>query len=112
MHEALVEAVADAIGVPVDEINARLADGERLLAIALDAGITADAFFELVAEIREAVLTEAFEAGLISEERYQWMLEGRQGERFEGRFGGCHSFDEDGAPIWGRGFGRGRGGRW
>lgn len=112
MHEATVQALAEATGLSVENIEVRLADGERMLAIALDAGLSEEAFFDLMAEIRENVLAEAFEDGLISEERYQWMLEGQQGD-WEGRgYGGCHRFDGEGYSTGGRGPGRGRSGRW
>lgn len=112
MHEAIVQAVADATGLSVEDIELSLADGEHMVAIALDAGLSEEDFFALMTEVRETVLAEAFEAGLISEERYQWMLEGRQGE-WEGRgYGGCHSIDGEGFSTGGRGPGRGRGGRW
>jgi hypothetical protein len=112
MHDAMVQAVADATTLTVDEIETRLAEGERMIDIAQDAGLSEDSFFDLMAETRESVLAEAFEAGLISEEQYQWMLERRSGSAFGPGYGGCHRYDGEGFSTEGRGPGRGSRGRW
>jgi hypothetical protein len=112
MHDVMVQAVADATGLSVDEIEVRIISGERLVQIALDAGINEADYFELMAEAREAFWAEALENGWISEERYQGMLERRDGEQFGPGYGGCHEFDTEGDSTGGRGPGRGRGRRW
>jgi len=112
MHDALIQAVADATGLSVDEINTRLEDGERLVSIALETGLDEEGFFELMAEIRETVMAEALEDGLISEEQYQWMLEGRGGNPGGRGSGGCYQLNEDGTLAGERGLGRGNKGRW
>ena len=112
MHEDMVQAVADATGLTVEEINARVAEGERLFTIALDAGLEEEDFFEVMAETREAYLEEAFENGWISEEQYQWMLERGSDSSFGPGYGGCHRFEGDGFTTGGRGSGRGPRGRW
>ena len=111
MHETMVQAVADKTGLSVDEITARILDGERLIEIALDAGMAEEQFFNLMQEVREAFWKEAFEAGLISEERYQWLLERKAGDQYGPGLGGCHRLDEGDSPI-GRGQRRGGGKRW
>ncbi len=40
MHEAMTQALSDATGLTVEEINERLANGEHHFEIALDAGLT------------------------------------------------------------------------
>lgn len=112
MHDAMIEAVADATGLSVEAIAARLADGERLISIALDAGLSEEDYFNLKDAVRARFLAEALESGWITEAQYQRMLERGQG-KFGGRgFGGCHRFDEDNTSSWGRGSGRGRRGGW
>jgi hypothetical protein len=111
MHDAMVQAVADATGLTVEEIDARIAEGERLFTIALDAGMEEADFIELMAETREAFLAEALENGLISEEQYQWMLDRGSGSSSGQWYGGCHRFDGDDFTTGGRGPGRGRRGR-
>lgn len=112
MHDLMVKTVAEVTGLTTGEIDARLKEGERLISIALDSGLTEDAFFDLVAETRAEFLAEAVEAGWITQEQYQWMLERKQNATFERGFGGCHRFDAEGERTGGRGPGRGHGRRW
>ena len=112
MHESMVQAVAENTDLTVEEINARITGGERLIEIALDAGMAEEEFFALMQEVREAFWNEAFEAGLISEERYQWMLERKAGDQYGPGFGGCYRFDEGETPVGGQGQRRAGGRRW
>lgn len=112
MHEAMVQAVADATSLTVEEINARIAEGERLFTIALDAGMEEADFIELMTETREAFLADALENDWISEEQYQWMMERGSGSSFGPGYGGCHRFDGEYFTTGDRGPGRGRRGRW
>jgi hypothetical protein len=113
MHEAMVGAVADATGLSVEDIEDRLASGEHLSEVALDAGMDETAFFELMTETREAFLAEAIENGWLSEAHYQWMLEHMDGEAYGPGDGSCHGFDtEEDVFRGGRGHGMGRRGRW
>lgn len=112
MHDFMVAAVAEATGLMLDEIEARLAAGERMISIALDEGLTEPEYFDLMAETRAAFLAEAVEAGWITQDQYQRMLERKQGASFGRGFGGCHWYDSDGEPSGGRGPGRGHGRRW
>lgn len=112
MHAAMIEAVADATGLTVDEIELRHAEGERLIAIALDAGMTEEAFFDLMTETRATFLAEALEAGWITPEQYRWMLERKVNPPDGLGFGGCHRFNTEGDPTIRRGPGMGRGRRW
>lgn len=112
MHDAMVQSLADETDLSVSAIEARLAQGEHLFEVAQDAGMAEDDFFELMTETREAFLSEAFESGSISEERYQWMLEHMEVDGYEPGYGGCHRFEEEGFSQGVRGPGMGRGGRW
>ncbi len=112
MHEVMVEAVAEATGLTIDVINARLAAGERLFGIVLDAGMTEADFIDLMAETRAAFLAEAVEAGWITQEQYQRMLERKENNSYRRGFGGCHWFDGEGESNDGRGPRRGLGRRW
>jgi len=112
MHDLMVVAVAEATGLTTDEIEVRLVAGERMISIALDEGLTETAFFDLMAETRAAFLAEAVEAGWITQEQYQRMLERMQGKPFGRGFGSCHRYDSDVESTGGRGPGRGRGRGW
>lgn len=112
MHDLMIETVAEATGLTVNEIDTRLAEGERLVVIALDAGMTVESFYDLMAETRTAFLAEAVDAGWITQEQYQWMLERKENTPYGRGFGGCHWFDAEGDPTGGRGPGKGRGRSW
>lgn len=112
MHETMIGAVADATGLSEEEIEDRLASGEHLYDIALDAGMDETAFFELMTEAREAFFAEAVENGWLSEAHYEWMLEHMQGEEYGPGYGGCHGDETEGFFWGGHGHGMGRRGRW
>ena len=99
MRSALIEAVADATGLTVADLEARIEAGETLYEVALSAGMSEDAYLELRTAVREANLAEALEAGLITEERYQWMLERMEARGLENGFvGRCLSPDGEFSP--------------
>lgn len=112
MHDAMVQAVADVTGLSIDEIESRISAGEHLFEIAQDAGMDPDDVFELVQETRAAFLADALDAGLITEEHYQWTLERMEDDEYGPGYGGCHRFDGDNQPAGRDGFGMGRRGRW
>lgn len=112
MHEAMVQAVADATGLSVNEIEERIIGGERLFRIALDAGVDEADYFDLVAEVRETFLSEALAEGWITEEHYQWMQERFDSDEFRPGYGGCHRYEAEGFFPQDRSPGRGRRGRW
>lgn len=64
LHDAMVSAVADALGLPVEELEARLDGGETMLSIALDEGRTLDEARELLFDARAAAWDEAEAAGV------------------------------------------------
>ncbi|MBG0788394.1 MAG: hypothetical protein H0S79_25165 [Anaerolineaceae bacterium] len=96
MMDAMVDAVSEATGLSVDEINTRLADGERLYTIALDAGLTEEELDALMDDIHGAYYQQ-YQGRWNSENRSEWMFEHMQEEWEE------HGFDEDniGRPFGG-----------
>jgi hypothetical protein len=76
LHDYMVEAFADALGVTADELETRLDAGERLAAVAADLGISADEFPDLWLEARSAALQAAVADGVITAEQASW-IEGR-----------------------------------
>jgi hypothetical protein len=69
LHELMIEAAANVLGLETAELEARLADGETLHQIALDLGLDAQEFQSEWAEARRTVIETAVEDGLI--ERFQ-----------------------------------------
>lgn len=58
MHDTIVNALAEATGLSVDEINTKMNDGETFVQIATDAGLSEDQINELFTQAHQ----DAFEA--------------------------------------------------
>lgn len=67
LHDALITAFAEALGLTVDEVNTRLADGETMSEIALSTGMTYDEFVVLLNEIHEQVRDQAVMDGTMTQ---------------------------------------------
>ena len=116
LHDYMISAYADALGISVDDLNSRLAAGETMYQIALDKGLTQDEFSSLMQDARSMALDAAVADGVISQDQADWM--NSRGFGRGGMMGGygygngdCPMFD--GHPGgFGPGAGGGRGGRW
>jgi hypothetical protein len=121
-----IEALAELLDLTVEELREMIHDGSTLEEIAAEADVDLDAFWQEMQEAHEEFfrnrLDEALENGDISEEQYNWMLEGLEkgfmgGGRGFGEFKGKGGLDgpkpfEDGEgprPFGGRGGFGGRG---
>ena len=122
MHDYMEQAMADALGLSLDEFEARHDAGETFYQIALAEGFTAEEIPTLMQEARAKGLDAAAAAGVITQEQADWMSSrgfGRGGMMggYSGYGNGdCPMFDGDEAPYsghFGPGMmGGGRGGRW
>ena len=74
LHDALVAAFADALDLPVEEINARLEDEETMAEIAISTGMTLDEFQTLMDEVLQQAVDQAVEDGLLTEAQAEWFL--------------------------------------
>lgn len=103
MHDDMMAAFAEALGLSVDALEARLDAGETMADIAQSEGMSRDEFFTLMQDVRSQALEQAVEDGSITQEQADWMLDHMGGF---GQYGDC--------PMWGEGdFQRpARGGRW
>jgi hypothetical protein len=73
LHTYMVSAFAGKIGLGVDDVNARLADGETMYDIAIAEGVTAEDFPALMTEVRAAALDAALADGVVTQEQADWM---------------------------------------
>jgi len=108
MHEYMLAAWADLFdNMDVEDLEARLDEGETMWDVAQEKGLTQDEFFEQMVAVRTAAIEKMVAAGEIDQEWADWMLERMQGRGgYRGGFSGC--------SHGGDGFGpdRGSGGRW
>jgi hypothetical protein len=110
LHDYMVQAFADALGLRPDELEARLADGETMSAIALAEGLSLEEFQSLWAETREQALAAAVEDGVLTREQADWMLQHARGRGPNASCLGLGGSGPDGSAAQrgtGRGFSRG-----
>jgi len=111
------EALAELLGLTEDELRDQIRDGITLEELAEAAGVDLDEFWQTIKESRAKYhqdrIQQALENGDITEDQYNWMLEGFEsgfmgGGRGPGGFHGRGSFgNEDGTRLFGgrEGFG-------
>ena len=78
VHDAMMEAWSDALGISVEEIEAREEAGETLSQIALSAGISFEDFWTLKDEINLSAADQALAAGQIDETEYAFLVQANQ----------------------------------
>jgi hypothetical protein len=101
------DALAELLGLTTDELHDLIQEGSTLEELAEDAGVDLDAFWQEMQEKKQefmkARLEEALDSGDISQDQYDWMLEGIEngymgGGRGAGGFPGRGGFkDGDGS---------------
>ena len=107
LHEYLIQAYADALGLTPESLEARLAKGETVYQIALSQGIPADQIPTLLADARIKALDAAAAHGVVTTDQAAWMKSRGFGQGGYGMgLGPCNG---TGQPIGG---GMQRGGRW
>lgn len=75
MHETMVAAAAEALGLTVDEVNEALANGETLWTLAEAQGMSQEDFSQVMLDARSQALDEAVAAGTITQEQADLMRE-------------------------------------
>jgi hypothetical protein len=98
MHEYMVSAFASAVGLTVDEVNTRLANGETLAQIAIDQGKTKADLPALWTQIRKDALNKAVADGVLTQSQADLMLEHMDqfpGSGFGPGFDDCPMWDGD-----------------
>ncbi len=107
MHETMEAAIAAALGMTVEELEAAHEEGKTGWDIAQEQGLTEEEFSTLMSDARTAALEQAVADGTITQEQADWM-QSRWDEMKEAGYGpGSGHCDGEGH----RG-GRGPGGRW
>jgi len=95
MHDAMISAFADALGLTPEELEARHDDGETLWQIAEAQGLSESDIQTLMVTARGEALTQAVADGELDQEQADWMLshmdEGTFGSgSCDGSTGGFH----------------------
>lgn len=73
LHTYMTAEWAKALNLSVDEINARLASGQTMYQIALDAGVKAEEFYSLMTTVRVNAVAAAVKDGVLTQAQADWM---------------------------------------
>jgi hypothetical protein len=73
LHDEIMAAIADELGISVEDLEARREAGETMAEIAISTGLTLEEFKTLMADIRTAVVDQALADGTLTEEHAEWM---------------------------------------
>jgi hypothetical protein len=95
--DAMIEAVSRETGLTVDEIQAKLLDGEHLFTIATDAGMSTEEYDTLMDETHDAYF-EQYQEQFGSANHFNWMMDRMGGEWDENGFGSRTPNFDDHAP--------------
>ncbi len=91
IHDEMVAAMADKLGLSSEELDTRLDGGETMMQIAAEKGWTIQQFFTTMGEARTTAVDKALAAGKITQEQADWLKQmqpGQMGRRGGGRMGG------------------------
>lgn len=81
-------AMADVLGLGLDEINTRLASGETFYTIALSKGYTTDQLAALMAEVRATAISLAVADGVVTVDQASYLLNNQYGGNARGNGAG------------------------
>lgn len=73
LHSYMVAALAGKLGLSVDDVNARMTDGETMYDIAIANGVKVEDFPALMIEVRSQAVNAAVKAGVITQTQADWM---------------------------------------
>lgn len=106
MHDEMVSALAGALKISVDDLNAELTSGKTMWQVAEAKGLTLEQFQTIMLDARKAGLAKLVADGTITQAQADWML-----SRMQGNFG-QNGANPNGCPggMGGPGMGGGRGG--
>ena len=74
LHDGMIAAFSVSVGVPVDEIETRLAAGETLSDMALSKGFTVTEFQTMLKDARDKAIAAAVANGELTQEQADWMV--------------------------------------
>ncbi len=95
MHEYIVTAFANAVGLTVDQVNTRLSNGETLVQIAEAQGFTGDKLTTLAKDVATTAVNQAVKDGVITQAQADNILQRIQNST---NFG--FDFGIYGCPMW------------
>lgn len=89
MHEYMETAVADALGITVEELQAAHAEGKTAWQLAEEKGLSLEDFQAAMTAARTSAFQAMVADNVLTQEQADWMLSRMQGKWGQGGFGGC-----------------------
>jgi hypothetical protein len=88
-HDIMMESFAEALGLSVSQLEARLESGETMWQIFEAEGFTWEEFFAIMKDARSAKLELAVEDGTLTQEQADFMNSRGQARGYSRGYGGC-----------------------
>lgn len=110
MHDSMHAAIAEALGLTVEELDAAHDEGKTAWDIAEEQGLGEEEFSTLMFDARSSALQQAVADGSITQEQADWM-QSRWDDMYENGYGPGSGWCHDG-DFQGRGRGHGMHGYW
>jgi hypothetical protein len=104
LHDYMEAAIAQVFGLSADELDAIHTSGSTLFAYVQEKGVTAEQFAELMSQARSQALSDAVEAGAITQQQADFMTQRWQQAQANGYGPGSANCTGLG-PAAGRGMG-------
>ena len=95
LHDEMIDAFAQKLGISVDDLNAHLAKGETMAQIASSKGLTVDQFRTLMKDARSQAIDQAVKNGTLTQAQADWMKQRGAGIMGGGRGMGGNDGDQD-----------------
>ncbi len=87
LHDYMIAAYAEALNIPVADLEARLENGETMSQIALSTGMTLDEFRTLMVDVRTQAIDQALADGVLTQAQADWLKLHGAGQMAGGQFG-------------------------
>jgi hypothetical protein len=87
LHDYTIAAYAEALDIPVADLEARLDNGEIMAQIAISEGLTLEQFRTLMVEVRTQAIEQALYDGVLTQAQADWMSQRGAGQMAGGQMG-------------------------
>lgn len=88
LHNALIAAFANELGLSVEDLEAKLAAGETVADVAFAQGLTVEEFRTLMTDAHAQAVAQAVADGTLTQEQADWMAQRGGGQGMHGAGGG------------------------
>jgi hypothetical protein len=75
LHSYMLQAIADSLDLTLDDLESKLAEGQSLLEVAAEQGVTEESLPAVLEEARAKSLQAAVADGVLTQEQADWMAQ-------------------------------------